>query len=147
MYRRLKGKESSHGPRDRRGLHRQGAKSVRAGAPCSIRARSLASGSNITVDRENDKNAVVALREIAAKTIAPGDVSEGLIHSMQHNAEVDEPEPTAVPMLPHARGAVFMRDDRSTDTVVDVLTEEELLRNLEKLTPMEPSTSSGGQGV
>jgi len=68
------------------------------------RARSLATGTHITLDRENDKNAVVALREIAAKTIIPSDVSEGLIHSMQRNAEVDEPESTAAPGLPPRRG-------------------------------------------
>lgn len=107
------------------------------------RARSLAGGSQITVDREDDKNAVVALREIAAKTVAPGDVSEGLIHSMQHHAEVDEPESTAVPILPRELRTVVMRDDRLTDTVVDTLTEEALLRGLEKLTPMVPSTGGG----
>ena len=111
------------------------------------RARALDKGSHITIDSENDKNAVVALREIAEETVAPNDVREGLLHSMQHNAEVDEPEPTAVPTLPHVHGAVFLRDDPSTDTVVDVLTEEELLRNLEKLTPIVPSSSSGGQGA
>jgi|SRR5215472_14846287 len=112
------------------------------------RARALDKGSHITIDSENDKNSVVALREIAEETVAPNDVREGLLHSMQHNAEVDEPEPTAVPTLPHVHGgAVFLRDDPSTDTVVDVLTEEELLRNLEKLTPIVPSSSSGGQGA
>jgi DNA-directed RNA polymerase subunit omega len=109
------------------------------------RARSLASGSDITVDRENDKNSVIALREIAAKTIASGDVSEGLIHSMQYNAEVDEPESTAVPVLPREHRTVIVREDRLTDTVIDTLTEEALLRGLEKLTPMIPS-SSGGSG-
>src|SRR5262245_18063343 len=111
------------------------------------RARSLASGSHITVDRDTDKNAIIALREIAAKTIAPGDVSEGLIHSMQHNAEVDEPESTAVPILPRESRRV-MHDDRLTDTVIDTLTEDALLRGLEKLTPMVPSTGgwSGSEG-
>jgi DNA-directed RNA polymerase subunit omega len=110
------------------------------------RARSLAKGSAITVDAENDKNAVIALREIAEKTIDPGDVREGFIHSMQHNAEVDEPESTAVPPLPDARGPILLRDDPSTDTVVDVMTEEELLRGMEKLVPMESSSGSGGGG-
>src|SRR5262245_24400981 len=64
------------------------------------RARDLAKGSHITVDPENDKNAVIALREIAEKTIAPSDVLEGFIESIQQNVEVDEPEQRAVPTLP-----------------------------------------------
>ena len=86
------------------------------------RARSLANGSHIAMDRENDKNAVMALREIAAKTVAPGDVSEGPIHSMQHNAKSDEPELTAALTLPHTHHTVVVCD-RSTDTVIDALTE------------------------
>jgi DNA-directed RNA polymerase subunit omega len=111
------------------------------------RARVLADGSHITIDPENDKNAVIALREIAKKTIVPGDVREGLIHAMQHNAEVDEPESTAVPTLPHAFSSVLVRDDQSVDTVIDALTEEALLRAMEKLTPIEPSTGTSGQGA
>ena len=45
------------------------------------RARSIAKGSAITVDPENDKNSVIALREIASKTISPGDTREGA-HSL-----------------------------------------------------------------
>ena len=66
------------------------------------RARALANGARITVEPENDKNAVIALREIAEKTVDPGDVREGFIHAMQNQAEVDEPEPTSVPTLPQA---------------------------------------------
>jgi DNA-directed RNA polymerase subunit omega len=73
-------------------------------------------------------------------------VLEELIHSMQHDAEVDEPESTAVPTLPQTRRPVLGRDDQSTDTVVDVITEEQLLRGLEKLTPREPSANGGGGG-
>jgi len=79
------------------------------------RARSLASGSHITVDRENDKNAVVALREIAEKTVARNDLREGLLHSMLHNAEVDEPEPTSAPTLRPMERPVLRQDDPSTD--------------------------------
>jgi DNA-directed RNA polymerase subunit omega len=110
------------------------------------RARALAKGSHITIAPENDKNGVIALREIAARTISPSDVREGLIHSMQQNAEVDEPESTAVPTLPRLSHTILLRDEKSTDTVVDVMTEEELLKGLEALTPTEPSTGSGGQG-
>ena len=56
------------------------------------RARSIANGSQITIDVENDKNPVVALREIADETISPGDLKEDLIHTLQKYVEVDEPE-------------------------------------------------------
>ena len=108
------------------------------------RTRSLANGAQITVDAENDKNAVIALREIAEETVDPGDVREEFIHAMQQNAEIDEPEATAVPTLPDVRLPVLVPDDRSTDTVVDVMTEEHLLRGMQRLTPEESSTRGGG---
>ncbi|HZT46828.1 MAG TPA: DNA-directed RNA polymerase subunit omega [Hyphomicrobiaceae bacterium] len=109
------------------------------------RARSIANGAQITIDAENDKNPVIALREIAERTVPPDDMREGLIHSIQKNVEVDEPEQAAAPMLPVERRPVLGRDDQSTDTVVDVITEEQLLRGMESLTPTEPS-ANGGSG-
>ncbi len=109
------------------------------------RARSIANGSPITVEKENDKNPVVALREIADETIAAEDMREGLIHSIQKNVEVDEPEEGAAPVLINERrGPMLGRDDQSSDTVVDILTEEQLLRGMESLTPTEPSAAIGG---
>lgn len=109
------------------------------------RARSIANGSPITIERENDKNPVIALREIADETVAPDDMREGLIHSIQKNVEVDEPEEGAAPILvSERRGPMLGRDDQSTDTIVDVLTEEQLLRGMESLTPTEPSAAIGG---
>jgi DNA-directed RNA polymerase subunit omega len=58
----------------------------------SHRARQISQGQQITIDRDNDKNPVVALREIADETISPEDLKEDLIHSMQKHVEVDEPE-------------------------------------------------------
>jgi len=111
------------------------------------RARSIANGSPITIERENDKNPVIALREIADETIASDDMREGLIHSIQKNVEVDEPEEGAAPVLINERrGPMLGRDDQSSDTVVDVLTEEQLLRGMESLTPTEPSAAIGGNG-
>lgn len=108
------------------------------------RARSIANGSAITVDPDNDKNPVIALREIAERTIPPEDMREALIHSIQKNVEVDEPEAAAAPVLPQERRSpVLGRDDQASDTEVDVLTEEQLLRGLETMTPMEPSASGG----
>ena len=107
------------------------------------RARALANGSHITIDADNDKNAVIALREIAEKTLAPSDLREGFIHSLLHNAEVDEPEAMAVPTLPHVRTPAYLRDDPSSDMVIDVMTEEQLLKGMEKLMPMDWSVSGG----
>jgi DNA-directed RNA polymerase subunit omega len=56
------------------------------------RARSIAAGSMLTVDRDNDKNPVVALREIADETVAVDELMSSLIHGLQRRVEVDEPE-------------------------------------------------------
>jgi len=109
------------------------------------RARSISNGANVTVDPDNDKNPVISLREIADKTVPPDDLREGLIHSIQKNVEVDEPEKAAAPSLPQDRRPILGRDDQSSDSQVDVLTEEQLLRGMESLTPTEPS-ANGGKG-
>jgi len=100
----------------------------------SHRARMVSAGSAITIDRDNDKNPVVALREIADRTISPGDLKEDLIHSLQKYVEVDEPEPEAVPLITGAGGNVEADD---TEITADRMTEEELLKGLEGLAPPE----------
>ncbi|GLK75634.1 DNA-directed RNA polymerase subunit omega [Methylopila jiangsuensis] len=94
------------------------------------RARLIASGSPITVDRDNDKNPVVALREIADETVQPEDLKEDLIHSLQKYVEVDEPEAETVPAL---AGSASSDDDGNVS--FDRMTEEDLLRGLEGLVP------------
>jgi DNA-directed RNA polymerase subunit omega len=96
----------------------------------SHRARMISSGSPIRVDRDNDKNPVVALREIADEEIVPEDLKEELIHSLQKFVEVDEPEPEAVPMV-----ASQASGDDSDDIQFDRMSEEELLKGLEGLVP------------
>jgi len=56
------------------------------------RAREISAGSNLTVDRDKDKNPVVGLREIAEQTISLPILRENLIKSMQRNAFRDETE-------------------------------------------------------
>jgi DNA-directed RNA polymerase subunit omega len=109
------------------------------------RARAIANGAAVTIDPDNDKNPVISLREIAERTIPPDDMREALIHSIPKNVEVDEPEAGAAPVLPQERRSPILgRDDQSADTQVDVLTEEQLLRGLESMTPSEPSSNGGG---
>src|SRR5436309_14879424 len=81
----------------------------------SHRARLVSSGAPITIDRDNDKNPVVALREIADETISPGDLKEDLIHSLQKYVEVDEAEPESVPLV-GAEGAGVDWDDTEVTT-------------------------------
>ncbi len=57
-----------------------------------FRARQLSGGAEPMLERDRDKNPVVALREIAAKLIKPEDSKEDYIRSLQKHAEVDEPE-------------------------------------------------------
>jgi DNA-directed RNA polymerase subunit omega len=110
------------------------------------RARALASGAPVTVDAENDKNGVIALREIAERTVEPGDVREGFIHAMQTQAEIDEPEATIAPTLPQADRPALGPEDPPTDVVVDTMTEDELLRRMGIQRPMDAHTK-GGNGI
>ena len=56
------------------------------------RSRNITAGAPLTVDRDNDKNPVVALREIADGTIGVEETHDSLIRSMQRHVEIDEPE-------------------------------------------------------
>jgi DNA-directed RNA polymerase subunit omega len=103
------------------------------------RARLISAGSPLTIDRDRDKNPVVALREIADETIAPDDLKEQLIHSLQKYVEVDEPEAEAVPLLGNTAAAVPAADN-DADVQFDRMSEEDLLRGLEGLVP--PSNSA-----
>jgi DNA-directed RNA polymerase subunit omega len=94
------------------------------------RARLISSGQPILVDRDRDKNPVVALREIAEESLSPEDLSEDFIHSLQRHVEVDEPEAEATPALTPAAAGDF-----EGDAQFDRMTEEDLLRGLEGLVP------------
>jgi DNA-directed RNA polymerase subunit omega len=100
------------------------------------RARAVSSGATITIQRDNDKNPVVALREIAERAISPEDLKEDLIHSLQAHVEVDEPEAEAAPALPGAVN-VLGPDNQYSDAKIDRITEEELLQGLARSIPTE----------
>ena len=93
------------------------------------RARMISAGQQITVSRDNDKNPVVALREIGDGAIGPDDLREELIHSLQKYVEVDEPEKHAAPLID-------ANADADGDTF-DTMSEDELLRGIESLAPPE----------
>ena len=105
----------------------------------SHRARLISQGAPITIDRDNDKNPVVALREIAEETLSPGDLKEDLIHSLQKHVEVDEPENAPSAITADDEDKVIMASDQSDDDNVtfDQMSEEELLAGIEGLVAPE----------
>ncbi|APG83898.1 DNA-directed RNA polymerase subunit omega [Sinorhizobium americanum] len=108
----------------------------------SHRARLISQGAPITVDRDNDKNPVVALREIADETLSPGDLKEDLIHSLQKHVEVDEPEPDAAAIAqsePAAFAEAAEDEEQPEALTFDRMSEEELLAGIEGLVPPEKS--------
>jgi DNA-directed RNA polymerase subunit omega len=56
------------------------------------RAREISAGGQLTVDRDNDKNPVVALREIADTTVDLDNLGNALVKGLQRQVETDEPE-------------------------------------------------------
>ncbi len=85
------------------------------------RARELSAGAALTVDRDNDKNPVVSLREIADETQSADDLRERLIESNQTQIEVDEPEEDSMALL------MGSEPDKPEE---DNMSEESLLRQL-----------------
>ena len=103
----------------------------------SHRARGIAAGAPIMVDRDNDKNPVIALREIAESALVPEDLKEDFIQSLQKQVEVDEPEAETVPALsPTLEGSDAVGE-------FDRMTEEDLLRGLEDLVPPADTEDEG----
>lgn len=108
----------------------------------SHRARLVSQGAAITIDRDNDKNPVVALREIADETLSPDDLKEDLIHSLQKHVEVDEPEPDPASLASAGSAASSdneQEDDQPEAVTFDQMSEEELLAGIEGLVPPEKS--------
>ena len=63
------------------------------------RSREVSAGAQLTRERDNDKNPVLALREIADKTVDPKELKESLINGLQKHFETDEPEEDDMAML------------------------------------------------
>ncbi|MGI9357444.1 MAG: DNA-directed RNA polymerase subunit omega [Rhizobiaceae bacterium] len=105
----------------------------------SHRSRQISAGSAISIDRDNDKNPVVALREIADEQLSPGDLKEDLIHSLQKHVEVDEPEDE----IESAEAETIVAGDENAEqaevpqVTFDSLSEDELLAGIQGLVPPE----------
>jgi DNA-directed RNA polymerase subunit omega len=87
------------------------------------RAREIAAGSPLTVSRDNDKNPVVSLREIAEETQQADDLRERMIEANQIQIEVDEPEEDSMALLMGAEADKPVEDDMSEEKLLRALME------------------------
>jgi DNA-directed RNA polymerase subunit omega len=85
------------------------------------RARSIAAGAPLTIDRDNDKNPVIALREIAEETVDLAALEQALIQGLQKHIEYDVPE---------------------EDDVVELLESESRMAGVDFGSPIDESSSS-----
>jgi DNA-directed RNA polymerase subunit omega len=85
------------------------------------RARSLAAGAPLSVERDNDKNPVVALREIADETLTANQLRESAIESFQRQIEIDEPEEDVMTLL--VANDAPVEDDMSEERLLRALME------------------------
>jgi DNA-directed RNA polymerase subunit omega len=101
------------------------------------RARALASGAELRVERDRDKNPVVALREIAEQKLDLGGLEESLVKSLQKRVEPDQPEEEVVELMAGEQQSWITAADEPDEEV-----DEELAAEEEALTD-EPAIDNG----
>jgi DNA-directed RNA polymerase subunit omega len=99
------------------------------------RSREMAEGAEILVDRDNDKNPIVALREIADEKLAPKDLEEAKVFSLQTQVDVDEADEDYIPLVQdNTKPQVSVSDEGNTEEVEVVeerMSEEDLLKAMQ----------------
>ncbi|MBN8521559.1 MAG: DNA-directed RNA polymerase subunit omega [Alphaproteobacteria bacterium] len=84
------------------------------------RARKIGSGSALTLDRDNDKNPVVALREIAEETVSIDDLKEDLVRGKQKIIAMDDDGADVIDMMDgEQEWTALSRDDAKIDMASD----------------------------
>lgn len=112
------------------------------------RARGMSAGSEILVERDNDKNPVIALREIADEKLEPDDLREQLVSSMQRQVDVDEPDADMQVMAPQLAPAETVETDveEGEEALQEVsappMAEEDILAALQEMEQMASKGSS-----
>lgn len=84
----------------------------------SQRAKDIAAGSPLTVSRDNDKNAVIALREIAEETVSIEELQRSLVMGLQKYVEVEEPEEEELEIMA-AEKELAELDEQFTGLLID----------------------------
>jgi DNA-directed RNA polymerase subunit omega len=83
------------------------------------RAREISAGSPLTVEKDNDKNPVIALREIADDSLALDNLRQSLIQGLQRQVESEEPEDDAMELLAADRDVAGVPEDAAMDGIED----------------------------
>ena len=99
------------------------------------RSREMAEGAEILVDRDNDKNPIVALREIAEEKLAPKDLEEAKVFSLQNQVDVDEADEDYIPLVQDNSKPQITTAGEESDQEVKVveerMSEEDLLKAMQ----------------
>jgi DNA-directed RNA polymerase subunit omega len=109
----------------------------------SHRARGMSAGAELLVERDNDKNPVVALREIADTKLVPADVREDLVGSLQKQVDIDEPEEEML-MTPLAAPSADGLEAAASDEMVE-MSEDDILAALQSLENAGPKDRGDGR--
>ena len=104
----------------------------------AFRSREIAEGAELQVDRENDKNSVVALREIAENKLNSETLEKELIESLQTQIDVDEADEDYIPLIQQEANTSVQNSlsdeevsQESEEPEQKQMTEEELLKAIE----------------
>ena len=99
------------------------------------RSREMAEGAEILVDRDNDKNPIVALREIAEEKLVPKDLEEAKVFSLQNQVDVDEADEDYIPLVQDNSkpqiAATGEESDQEVEVVEERMSEEDLLKAMQ----------------
>ena len=99
------------------------------------RSREMAEGAEILVDRDNDKNPIVALREIAEEKLVPKDLEEAKVFSLQTQVDIDEADEDYIPLVQDNTKAQVNVSNEGTIEEVEVveerMSEEDLLKAMQ----------------
>ncbi|MBI5121450.1 MAG: DNA-directed RNA polymerase subunit omega [Rhodospirillales bacterium] len=104
------------------------------------RARDISTGSSLTVDRDNDKNPVVALREIADETVSLETLKNSLVQGLQKHVENDQPEEDNLEGMAASDMALDMGEANMDEEVAEdglTIEEEPEMAGFEDIAPGE----------
>jgi DNA-directed RNA polymerase subunit omega len=89
------------------------------------RAREISAGSPLTVEKDNDKNPVIALREIAEDSLVLENLRQSLIQGLQRQVESEEPQDDAMELLAQDRDIAGVPEEATMDGIEDEMDVED----------------------